>query len=40
MRPALGFERDVERERVERVNSFSHIIKASDEDIQWLYGLD
>jgi fructokinase len=40
MRPALGFERDVERKRVERVNSFSHVIKASDEDIQWLYGLD
>jgi fructokinase len=40
MRPALGFEREVERERVERVNSFSHVIKASDEDIQWLYGLD
>ena len=40
MRPALGFERDVERQRVERVNSFSHVIKASDEDIQWLYGLD
>ena len=30
----------VERQRVERVNSFSHVIKASDEDIQWLYGLD
>ena len=40
MRPALGFERDFERARVERVNSFSHVIKASDEDIQWLYGLD
>jgi fructokinase len=40
MRPALGFEREVERQRVERVNSFSHVIKASDEDIQWLYGLD
>jgi fructokinase len=40
MRPALGFEREFERMRVERVNSFSHVIKASDEDIQWLYGLD
>lgn len=39
MRPALGFEREVERVRVERVNSFSHIIKASDEDIEWLYSL-
>ena len=40
MRPALGFDAAFERARVERVNSFSHIIKASDEDIQWLYGLD
>lgn len=40
MRPALGFERDHERERVERVNEFSHVIKASDEDIYWLYGLE
>jgi fructokinase len=40
MRPALGFERELERVRVERVNSISHLIKASDEDIQWLYGLD
>ncbi len=40
MRPALGFEAEFERERVERVNSISHIIKASDEDIEWLYGLD
>jgi fructokinase len=40
MRPALGFDRETERKRVERVNSFSHIIKASDEDIEWLYGLE
>ena len=40
MRPALGFDRETERVRVERVNEFSHIIKASDEDIYWLYGLD
>jgi fructokinase len=40
MRPALGFDVSVERERVERVNSFSHLIKASDDDIRWLYGLD
>ena len=40
VRPALGFDVSVERERVERVNSFSHIIKASDDDIAWLYGLD
>jgi fructokinase len=40
VRPALGFEVTVERERVERVNSFSHLIKASEDDIAWLYGLD
>jgi fructokinase len=40
VRPALGFDVSVERERVERVNSFSHLIKASDDDIRWLYGLD
>ncbi len=39
MRPALGFDANTERERVERINSISHLIKASDEDIQWLYGL-
>mgnify|MGYP000249270437 CR=1 FL=1 len=39
MRPALGFEREIERKRVERVNSFSHVIKASDEDIHWLYDM-
>ena len=39
VRPALGFDATKERERVERVNSFSHIIKASDDDINWLYGL-
>lgn len=39
MRPALGFEREHERKRVERVNEFSHVIKASDEDIYWLYDL-
>ena len=40
IRAALGFDRTQERERVERVNSFSHIIKASDEDIEWLYDLE
>ena len=40
MRPALGFDREHERERVERLNRISHIIKASDEDIEWLYDLD
>jgi len=40
IRAALGFDRNKERERVERLNSFSHIIKASDEDIEWLYDLE
>jgi fructokinase len=40
VRPALGFDRAKERARVERVNSFSHLIKASDDDINWLYGLE
>ena len=40
VRPALGFDAEAERVRVERVNSFSHLIKASDDDINWLYGLE
>ena len=40
VRPALGFDADQERIRVERVNAFSHLIKASDDDINWLYGLE
>ena len=40
MRPALGFDAAHERVRVERLNSISHLIKASDEDINWLYGLE
>ena len=40
MRPALGFDSETERLRVERVNGISHLIKASDEDIEWLYSLD
>ena len=40
VRPALGFEASVERERVERINSISHVVKASDDDINWLYGLE
>jgi len=39
IRAALGFDRQIERTRVERVNAFSDIIKASDEDIEWLYDL-
>ena len=37
IRAALGFDPVKEKERVERTNVFSHIIKASDEDIDWLY---
>ncbi len=40
VRPALGFDAAVERERVERINSISHIVKASDDDMNWLYGLE
>lgn len=40
MRPALGFDASQERIRVERLNSISHLIKASDEDIAWLYALE
>jgi fructokinase len=39
VRPALGFEASLERERVERLNSISHVVKASDDDINWLYQL-
>ncbi len=37
VRPALGHNRDSERDRVEKLNRISTIIKASDADIQWLY---
>ena len=40
IRPALGFDRESELERVLGVNAFSDIIKASDADIEWLYGLE
>ena len=40
IRPALGFDRESELIRVLRVNDQSHIIKASDADIEWLYGLE
>ncbi len=39
IRSALGFERQNELDRVLRINSHSHIIKASDADIEWLYDL-
>lgn len=37
VRPALGKAADAERERVEKLNRISTIIKASDADIEWLY---
>lgn len=39
IRPALGFDRAQELARVLRINGFSHIVKASDADIEWLYDL-
>jgi fructokinase len=39
IRSALGFERESELARVQRINAHSHIIKASDADIEWLYDL-
>jgi fructokinase len=40
VRPALGFDAAEEKTRVERINSISHVVKASDDDINWLYGLE
>jgi len=37
-RPALGLDAKAERERVERLNQISHLIKASDDDLDYLYG--
>jgi fructokinase len=39
IRSALGFEREAELARVLRINAHSHIIKASDADIEWLFDL-
>ncbi|SCX15517.1 PfkB family carbohydrate kinase [Candidatus Aquiluna sp. UB-MaderosW2red] len=39
IRSALGFERSKELQRVQRTNSQSHIIKASDADLEWLFDL-
>lgn len=39
VRPALSFDSEKEKERVERINSISSIIKASDDDINWLYSI-
>jgi fructokinase len=37
IRPGLGFERDAEVIRIERQIAVSHIVKASDDDLVWLY---
>jgi len=39
IRPSLGFDRATELDRVTTLNSISHIIKASDADIEWLFDL-
>lgn len=40
IRPSIGYTRERELERVTRINEFSDIIKASDADLEWLYGLE
>jgi fructokinase len=37
IRPGLGFERTAERARVERQILLAHLVKASDDDLAWLY---
>lgn len=37
IRPGLGFERDAEVIRIERQIAVAHIVKASDDDLVWLY---
>jgi fructokinase len=37
IRPGLGFLREHETIRVERQIKFAHIVKASDDDLAWLY---
>ena len=37
IRPGLGFERERECERVERQVKRAHVVKASDDDLDWLY---
>ena len=40
IRPSLGQNRLSELERVLNLNDYSHIIKASDADIEWLFDLE
>jgi fructokinase len=37
IRPGLGFDRDTERLRVARQIDLAHIVKASDDDLLWLF---
>ncbi len=37
IRPGLGFKREHETVRVERQITLAHIVKASDDDLAWLY---
>ncbi len=39
LRPALGFERNRELQRIESLNEISDIIKTSDADLEWLFDL-
>jgi fructokinase len=39
IRPSLGLDRTNELQRIRRINARSHIIKASDADLEWLYDL-
>ena len=37
VRPSLGLPRDEVRRRVERIAGLAHLVKMSDEDLEWLY---
>lgn len=37
IRPGLGFDREAERLRVARQVKIAHIVKASDDDLEWLF---
>jgi fructokinase len=39
IRPSLGLDRTTELQRIQRINTQSHIIKASDADLEWLFDL-
>jgi len=37
VRPSLGLPQDEVRRRVERIAGLAHVVKMSDEDLEWLY---